>query len=161
MSNPYVVNVAFIKNQIVLAIQVDDYPVGEVLEISGYATQSNGALAVFNDIKPVPARNQDGTDYMYVKAFPSPPKQFMKGHAVTVVLRASRVWTTVLGEPQPEQEQLGGHVREVAGQDQQGEAAEEGTRWSVVRVEAYAAPLPEGDAGQPPAGGGANFPGGA
>ena len=161
MANPYVKNVAFINNQIVLAIQVDQYPVGEVLEISGYATQSNGALAVFNDIKPVPRRNPDGTDYMYVKAFPSPPRQFMKGHAVTVVLRASRVWTTVLGGPQPGQEPPGGHVPEVAGQDQQGVAAEEGTRWSVPRVEAYAAPLPAGDAGQLAAGGGANFQGGA
>ena len=161
MANPYVENVAFIKNQIVLAIRVNEYPENEVLEISGYATQSNGALAVFNDIKPVPRRNPDGTDYMYVKAFPSPPRQFMKGHAVTVVLRASRVWTTVLGGPQPEQEQPAEHAQEVAGQDQQGMAAEEGTRWSVPRVEAYAAPLPAGDAGRLAAGGGANFQGGA
>lgn len=157
MSNPYVTNVAFINNQIVLAIQVDDYPVGEVLEISGYATQDNGALAVFNDIQPVPARNEDGTDYMYVKAFPSPPQQFMKGRAVTVVLRASRVWTTVLREPQPEQGQPAGPVAAAIGPAPQGEAAEEGTRWSDVRVEAYAAPLPARDANPPAAGGDANF----
>ena len=93
MANPYVENVAFIKNQIVLAIRVNEYPENEVLEISGYATQSNGALAVFNDIKAVPKPNPDGSDYMYVEAAPS--QRFKKGQAVTVVLRAARVWTTV------------------------------------------------------------------
>src|SRR6516162_7269196 len=65
MPNPYVKNVAFIDNQLVLTVQVDDYPVGEVLEISGYATQNGGAFAVFNDVKAVPERNPDGTGYMY------------------------------------------------------------------------------------------------
>ena len=101
MANPYVENVAFIKNQIVLAIRVNEYPENEVLEISGYATQSNGALAVFNDIKAVPKPNPDGSDYMYVEAAPS--QGFKKGQAVTVVLRAAKVWVTVLGDSPPKQ----------------------------------------------------------
>jgi len=102
MPHPYVTKVTLKDNQIVLTIQVDDYPTGEPLEISGHATQNGGAFAVFNDIRHVPGPNPDGTAYIYVTAPASQP--FVKGHAVTVVLRAATVWATVLeegGEEEP------------------------------------------------------------
>ena len=146
MPNPYVKNVAFIDGNIVLAIQVDEYPVGEILEITGYATQNGGALAVFNDIQSVRGRNPDGTDFMYVKALPSPPPDFKKGHPVTVVLRAARVWTTVLGEP-PSESGPPSAERQPPPPDQT-ESADEGTTWSDLKAVTYAAPLSAGNTGQ-------------
>jgi len=155
MPNPYVKNVAFIDNQLVLTVQVDDYPVGEVLEISGYATQNGGAFAVFNDVKAVPERNPDGTGYMYVKA--SPSQGFTKGRQVTVALRAARVWTTVLRPAQPEPGQASGADGAIQppGDDV---PADEGTTWNDLRAVTYAAPLSTGNAGQTPTGSGATFP---
>lgn len=156
MPNPYVKNVAFIEGKIVLAIRVDEYPVDEVLEISGYATQAGGGFAVFNDIQPVRERNPDGTDLMYVKASPSPRYDFKKGHDVTVVLRAARVWTTVLGEAPPEQGESPEPTAEV--QPDEAASAEEGTSWSEVKKVAYAIPLPAGNAGQTSTGSSPPFP---
>jgi hypothetical protein len=155
MPNPYVKNVAFVDGNIVLAIRVDEYPVNEVLEISGYATQAGGAFAVFNDIQPVRERNPDGTDLMYVKASPSPAYDFKQGHDVTVVLRAARVWTTVLGESPPEQGWSPEPTAEV--QPDEAASAEDGTSWSEVKKVAYAIPLPTGNAGQASAGGETSF----
>jgi hypothetical protein len=122
------------NSQIVLTIEVYDFTPGEALEISGYAAQDGGASAVINDLQSVPAPNPDGRTYIYVKASPSPP--FKKGRAVTVVLRAARVWTTVLAELQPAQ----GPPPAQAGlppSEGQRELAEEGTTWNSVRAVAY------------------------
>jgi hypothetical protein len=136
MSNPYVSNVAFINNQIVLTVEVDEYAPSETVEISGYATQIGGALAVFNAIQSVPKPNPDGRTLMYVTA---PPKgNFKKGLAVTVVLRAARVWTTVLGEERAEQ----GPPAQIPHTQSTGDAgsAQEGTTWNVLEQVTYAAP---------------------
>lgn len=150
---PYVTNVTLKNNQIVLTVKVDDYPPGEPLEISGHATQNNGAFAVFYDLQPVPEPNPDGTAYMYVKAPQS--QEFEQGHDVTVVLRAARVWTTVLGEEQPEQGSA-----TVVGPQVQGESAGEGVNWNTVKAVTYAGPSSTGHAGQTTAGSEASFPGG-
>lgn len=156
MSNPYVTNVAFISNQIVLTVEVDEYAPGDTVEISGTATQTNGAFAVFNAIQRVPAPNPDGKTYMYVKAPPS--EDFKKGHAVTVVLRAGRVWTTVLGE---EQSEPGSPPRGPRLPSSGGDAsAEDGHAWSVVAKVTYAGPSSAGNDGQTSAGSEARFPGG-
>lgn len=157
MSNPYVTNVTIKNNQVVLTIKIDDLPPGEPLEISGQATQNDGALAVFYDLQPVPEPTPDGTIYMYVKAVPS--QSFKKGHAVTVVLRAARVWTTVLGAPQPE----GGSSQPVAASvvsQTQDDPAEDGMTWNDVRAVTYAQPWSTGNAQKTPAGSEASFPGG-
>ena len=105
-----------------------------------------GAFAVFNDIQLVPDRDPDGEITMWVKAPPS--ADFKKGKPVTVVLRAARVWTTVLRERQPEQ----------GLSPDQDEPTDEGMTWDVVREVKYAAPSPAGHAGQTPAGGDTTFP---
>ena len=101
MSPPYVTNVTFKNSQIVLTIRVDNYQPGESLEVSGNATQNGGAYAAFHDNQTVPEHNPDGTAYIYVQATPS--QEFEKGRNVTVVLRAAKVWVTVLGDSPPEQ----------------------------------------------------------
>ena len=154
MSNPYVTKVTFLGKQIVLTIQVDELTPGDSVEISGHATQNGGAFAVFNDIQQVPKPNLDGTAFMYVKA--SPSEEFKKGHPVTVVLRAARVWTTVLGEPQSGQGSSPDAAMLPTSPDD-AEPAGEGTTWSDVRKVTYAAPLSTGDAGQTSTGSGASF----
>jgi hypothetical protein len=148
MPHPYVTNVTLKNNKIVLTVQVDEYPAGEDLEISGHATQNGGAFAVFNDIQQVPKPNPDGTAYMYVTA--SPSQGFKQGHPVTVVLRAARVWTTVLGETQP-----GG-----AAQLPPDDPAADGTTWTSIRAVTYAAPSSNGNAAQTPTGSEYSFPDG-
>ena len=156
MVNPYVTSVTLRKKQIVLTIKVDDYPPGEDLEISGQATQNGGAFAVFNGIKQVPEPNPDGTAYIYLEA--SPAQDFEKGHDITVVLRAARVWTTVLGEPPPGPEPSPDAAR-LPTTTGTAESSDEDTSWSVIRAVTYAAPPPSGNAGQNPAGSEASFPG--
>ena len=97
MPPPWVKKVTIKEEQIVLTVQADDFRTGENLEISGYATQTSGAFAVFDIIKTVPDPNPDDTVNMYVTATPSRP--FTKGEAVTVTLRAGPVWVSVLEEP--------------------------------------------------------------
>ena len=140
MPPPWVTDVAFNNNQIVLTVQIDGFEDGETIELSGYATQDNGAFAVFSDLQTVPAPNS-GTDTL-VKVTSLSQRDFVKGHAVTVVFRAARVWTTVLEEvadglktgPPPEQ-------------------AEDGTDWGIRTAEAYPASPSTGTTATPPQGG--------
>jgi hypothetical protein len=120
MSEPYVTQVTFKDGQIVLTVRVDAYQPGESLEISGHATQNGGAYAAFYDTKTVPEYNPDGTSYIYVTATPS--QEFEKGRNVTVVLRAAKVWVTVLGDSPPE----GAPVPHVEAGD--------GSTWSYIRA---------------------------
>lgn len=138
MSLPYVTNVTFKDGQIVLTVRVDNYRPGESLEISGQATQNGGAYAAFYDTQSVPEPNPDGTAFIYVKATPS--EQFENGRNVTVVLRAAKVWATVLGESPPEQRPVGNVV-----------PAGDGSTWSYI----HAMWPPDDD--QAPAGNEASF----
>jgi hypothetical protein len=121
MSPPYVTGVTFKNSQIVLTVRVDNFQPGESLEISGQATQNGGAYAAFYDTQSVPERNPDGTAYIYVTATPS--QAFEEGRKVTVVLRAAKVWVTVLGESPPEQRPAG-HVV----------PAGDGSTWSYIQA---------------------------
>jgi hypothetical protein len=128
---PWVTRVTIKEKQIVLTVQADQFRTGESLEISGYATQTSGAFAVFNVIQAVPKANPDETITMYVTASPSQP--FMKGQPVTVVLRAGPVWVSVLEEP-PTGPAAGSPSVTAH------PPAEEGTTWSVRTSAAYAEP---------------------
>jgi len=121
MPPPYVTNVTFNDGQIVLTVRVDNYQPGESLEISGQATQNGAAFAAFYDTQSVPEQNPDGTAYIYVKATPS--QEFEKGRNVTVVLRAAKVWVTVLGQSPPEQRPVGNVV-----------PAGDGSTWSYIKA---------------------------
>lgn len=105
-SNSFVTSAAFTTDaqsvtQIALAVQVDDFVEGETVEISGQATQIGGAFANYYDIQKVPAAvtGTDGKPHktVTVTTHPIPEFPFVEGQQVTVVLRVSRVWVTVLG----------------------------------------------------------------
>jgi hypothetical protein len=143
MPRPYVSAVTFIEKQIVLTIQLDEYLAGQPVEISGYATQNNGAFANFYAIQSVGA-NPDGTVVMYVKGTPQTP--FMEGEPVTVTLRAAKVWVTVLtgdGEISPQSQPA---------------KATDGTTWNNAIKEVWASggPSSSWSAGQA---GDSSFPG--
>jgi hypothetical protein len=153
MPNPYVTNVTFRNNLVVLTVEATEFTPGESLEISGHATQTGGAFGVFNDIQLVPEPNPDGKAYMWVTARAS--AAFKKGHAVTVVLRAARVWTTVV-QPQPDPGSstgLGAVIPPAGGDDPAGE----GTTWNTVTEVAYAVPSSAGNADPAPAGDASSF----
>ena len=122
MSNPWVTRVTIKDGELLLTVQVDEFVPGEAIEISGYATQHCGALATAFEIQTVTS-NPDGSATMYVTA--TPVEGFQEGYDVTVVLRAARVWMTVL--------------KQQDGQPSQGDVPErlpagEGTVWNFVRA---------------------------
>ena len=99
MSEPWVTRVTVQGNQLLLTVQVDEFLSDEPIEISGYVTQHGGAIATVYDIQTV-TKNPDGTATVYVKA--APAQGFQDGYDVTIVLRAARVWVSVLKQPQDE-----------------------------------------------------------
>lgn len=135
---PQVTNFTLKNNQIVLTIKIEGFATGEPIELSGHATQEGGAFAVFNDLQIVPEPNPDNTITMYVTALSS--QNFEKGHPVTVVLRAARVWATVLGETQPEQ----GPSREQTGKARPTRRAVPGTMVNGLTDEIIYDLLPRG-----------------
>lgn len=146
MAHPYVTKVTLKDGQIVLTVEFDANMADQSFEISGYATQNGGAFANFYDVQ-VPKEAEDGTVVAYVKA--APLQEFKNNENVTVVLRAARVWVTVLTQPKD------------GPMPPQGSAApaEDGTTWNSIRAVGWVSPAgsPEWNAGQPSAGG-ASFP---
>ena len=152
MSHPYVTKVTLKDGQIVLTVEFDTFMADQSFEISGYATQNGGAFANFYDVQ-VPKEAEDGTVVAYVKA--APLQEFKNNENVTVVLRAARVWVTVLTQPKDGQVPQQGSNTPAQG----GNAAEDGTTWNNIRAVGWVSPAgsPEWNAGQPSAGG-ASFP---
>ncbi len=152
MTLPYVTDVSRKDGQIVLTIELEKYLAGESVEISGSATQANGAFANFYDIQSANV-NPAGKLIMFVKA--NPARQFHGGEAVTVVLRASRVWTTVLTLSPNGQMPV-----PLTGSPQPVPAAEDGTIGNIVTAVEWAAPihLPPSNTSQKSAGSDSNFP---
>jgi hypothetical protein len=97
MSHPYVTKVTLLDGQIMLTLVFDKSMAGLSFELSGYATQNGGAFANFYDVK-TPTAAPDKTVVAYIETAPLRP--FKNGEDVTVVLRAARVWATVLRQPE-------------------------------------------------------------
>jgi len=91
-----------------LTIEVFGFEAGTPVEISGDATQPNGAIATFYDIQNLPPASHGGGSFVTVIATPSP--KFVAGKMITVVGRAAKIWGTVLYED-PEDQRPG--IKEV------------------------------------------------
>ena len=150
MSEPWVTRATIIGGQLLLTVQVDEFVAGESLEISGYATQHGGALATAFDIQNV-IRNRDGSATMYVTAKSS--QAFQEGYDITVVLRAARVWMTVLKQQQD------GTVQPQAEDVTERPPAGDGTVWNSIRATGWetAGGSPMWIGGGTPAGSGPSF----
>jgi hypothetical protein len=116
--------------QLKLSVQLDGFKPGRNVEISGQVTQSGGAFANFYDIQPVPAEPNAAdlnnpsvlTHYSVdVLTNPLPPHKFRDDQDVTVVLRVSKVWLTVLGAHK--------EPAEGTGLQDSGQPAPGGTAW--------------------------------
>jgi len=81
---------------IALTIEVSGFEAGTSVEISGNATQDNGAMATFYDIQELPPARSDGGSFLTVTAVPT--TKFLAGELITVVGRSAKIWSTVLPE---------------------------------------------------------------
>ena len=90
-------------NTISLDVSVDGFEPDTPIEISGQATQTNGAVATFYDVQtvPEPVQNPDGTTetVVTVKSVSVASKNpFVGTDPISVVARAAEVWLTTLDQ---------------------------------------------------------------
>ena len=84
-----------------LTVEVFGFDAGMPVEISGSATQDNGAIATFHHIQNLPPADPGRGSLLTVLAAPpmtDPPTKFMPEDVITVVGRAAKIWGTVLDE---------------------------------------------------------------
>ena len=106
-SHGFVTKVTLQNDTITFSVGVYGFDAGEPVEISGYATQTNGAFVNIYQIKQVPDMADPAVD---VTVDPQSGQQFSQDDEITVVIRAAKVWVTVLGSTPP-QEGLGAETR--------------------------------------------------
>jgi len=75
-------------------VEVFGFKPGTDVEISGSATQANGAIATFYDIQSLPPAERSSGSFVTVTA--SPSTDFVPGEVITVVGRAAKIWHTEL-----------------------------------------------------------------
>lgn len=131
MPHPYVDSVKLSNNQVTLSVEVTDFgPSGGYVEVSGQASQVGGALAIISQTVEVPAKpNGEGDDensyFVDVTAAVISSKQFRIDQNVSVFVRVSRTWLTVLGKDPariPDQAETGN--------------VQPGATWDLVRADA-------------------------
>jgi hypothetical protein len=81
-------------DSISLTVEVFGFEPGTQVEISGSATQANGAMSTFYDIQSLPPAEPDGGSFLTVTTLPT--TEFVPGEVITVVGRAAKIWGTVL-----------------------------------------------------------------
>jgi len=143
MPYPYVTSAKFTGGQMTFSVLVGDFQGNEeeYVEISGYATQIGGAFANIYKIVPIPAKANGSNDQpsVDVTVDPSPAKKFRKDQDVTVAIRVSKVWVTVLRvKPQT--------GRQPEDTVDQSSLADDSTTWDDVRQvsEMYSTSAPAG-----------------
>jgi len=82
-------------------VEVFGFKPGTNVEISGSATQANGAVATFYDIQSLPPAGPSGGSSVTVTAAPS--TDFVAGEVITVVGRAAKIWCTELSRDPDDQ----------------------------------------------------------
>jgi hypothetical protein len=92
---------------VTLYVKVGGFDEGTPVEISGHATQTNGAMATFRDVQTMPANSAQGA-ILVVRDVPViGPKGFTAGDPIIAVAQAADVWLTKLdsdtGQALPEE----------------------------------------------------------
>lgn len=79
-------------------IQVDvyDFDAGTPIEISGQATQDNGAIASFYSVQDVPAHDDGQNATIWLRSVPVDAKEFDPGIDVTITVKAGLAWVVQL-----------------------------------------------------------------
>jgi hypothetical protein len=136
LSHPWVYSVTKTDGKITFRVEVTDFkPTAGVVEISGQATQEGGAFAPIYATATVPdAPNGDpedkdeaGRSFVNVDVAENPDYPFRNGQAVTVFVRVSKAWVTVIG-----QSTVGGPSPVEPGQP-----APDGTTWEDHLADAH------------------------
>ena len=98
MSNSQVPRVVLNQDDTIsVEVNVSGFNPGDPVEISGQATQANGAIASFYSVQPMPQPPSGNSAPIWVKSIPVVgATAFQPGSPVTVVARASEVWYTTL-----------------------------------------------------------------
>lgn len=82
--------------KITLDVHVSGFHPGQPVELSGYATQSNGNIATFYQIVQIP-QDSKGEDTFTLADVPiNGTDGFKPGNPITVVTRATDAWITTL-----------------------------------------------------------------
>jgi hypothetical protein len=80
-------------------VNIGGFRVGTPVEISGYASQTNGATATFRDIQPMPPEYEPGEGaIVVVKSVPVIAGTFTEQDTIMVVASAADVWSTTLNQ---------------------------------------------------------------
>jgi hypothetical protein len=79
-----------------LEVNVYGFDEGAPVEISGYVTQANGAVASFYSVYEIPAHNGESVTVTLGSVPVSSPKKFAAGFPITVIARVAEVWITTL-----------------------------------------------------------------
>ena len=102
MSHGFVTSATLQDGKITFTVGVYGFDANEPVEISGYATQTGGAFVNIYQIAQVPVMADPAVEVtVAVPANPQSRKQFDPNEQITVVIRAAKVWVTVLGSTQP------------------------------------------------------------
>jgi len=86
----------FLNQDGTISIQVDvyDFDAGTPVEITGQATQENGAVASFYSVQDVPAHADGQSASISVRSVPVvAPNEFVPGFPVTITVKAALAWT--------------------------------------------------------------------
>jgi hypothetical protein len=94
-------------------VNVGGFKVGTPVEISGYATQSNGAVATFRDVQPMRPGDPVKGVIMVVRCVPVIGSKFTEKDPITVIARAADVWISKLHTGEKE---LSEEIREARAQ---------------------------------------------
>ena len=107
-SHPWVYSAKITDGKITFRVEVTDFkPDAGDIEISSQATQEGGAFAPIYAIKNIPAdaieggpddADEAGRSFLDVDVTQNPRYLFRAGQAVTVFVRVSKVWATVIGQ---------------------------------------------------------------
>jgi hypothetical protein len=81
---------------VTLFVSVGGFRVGTPVEISGYATQANGAIATFQSVQLMPSGDPVEGVILLVSGVPVVGSTFTADEPITVVARAADAWITTL-----------------------------------------------------------------
>jgi hypothetical protein len=102
-------------------VNIGGFRAGTPVEISGYASQTNGATATFRDVRPMPPSDPVQGAIVVVKGVPVIGSAFTPEAPITVIAQAADVWITKLDLDR------GGQVLSPAIMDAKAQSAQTGT----------------------------------
>jgi Animal haem peroxidase len=137
-----------------LVVNVDGFKAGTPIELSGQATQTNGAVATFYSVQEMPAYGTKSAQLLVESVPVASGTKFAAGFPITVVARAAEAWITTLEAAGPGSEDSGGSQARAASADSQAQSPSGTSKaaWKENSADWAVSPtaLPSQSAQQPP-----------